>query len=104
MRRFSIKSPGPAAVLTTIWLFLIFSVFALDFLTNPVKPFEWIFGRGSRFVFNGTLARRLDQHLVQTRYFVFAKTRPLLALWIFKLTGQAQASVGIGKEGWLFHE
>ena len=98
------KASGPAAVLSGIWLFLIFGIFTMDFFTRVKNPFEWIFGRGSRFVFNGTLARRLDQHLVQTRSFVFTKTRPFLSLWIFKLTGQAQASIGIGREGWLFHE
>lgn len=86
------------------WFALLFGVFFLDLVTPPQKPFEWIFGRGSKLLRNGTVCRRLDQWLVERRSFVFTRLRPVFSLGLYKLTGQVRTATGLGKEGWLYHE
>ncbi len=93
----------PSNALILFWILLLGGTVAADFF-NPHPPkLEVFMGRGSRNLWNGKVTQRLDDYFPK-RSLVFTATRPMLASSIYRLTGEIQSSVGLGYDGWLFHQ
>ena len=90
-------------VLAIICIGIIAILFVVDF-ANPHRPKPLIFcGRGCRNIWKGNVAVQIDKYLLNTSR-VFKLTRPYLAVAMYKTTGEVQSDVGVGKNGFLFHQ
>lgn len=97
------STPGAMRALIGFFLAVLAATFVADFC-NPRPPkLELFMGRRSKNLWNGKVARSLDAYF-QKRSLVFTQIRPMLAVPVYRLTGEVQTSVGVGRDGWLFHQ